>query len=136
MRFLTICLFPIVGFFCQGCVVFPYPTPEVKGTVIDAATKKPITGVRVAAIRKGKYIRCDTLSDGSFDLHAGHIWGPCFLIPGDYSTCADISFSATGYETVTNSYHGMLVKDDKLGGYVVRPVVLEHQIELQRRSLP
>jgi len=136
MRFLTIFLLLIIGLFCQGCVIFPYPTPEVKGVVIDAATQKPIPGVRVAAIRKPKYIKCDTLSDGSFDLQANQIWGPCFLMPGDFLDDVTVSFKAKGYQAVTNGYLGMPVLDEKLGGYVVQPVVLEQAIELQRESRP
>jgi hypothetical protein len=135
MRFSAIFLLPMAGLFCQGCVIFPYPTPEVKGVVIDAATKKPIPGVRVAAIRKPKYIKCDTLADGSFDLHANHIWGPCFLMPGDYLDDATVSFSATGYQAATNGYLGMPVQDE-FGGYVVPPVVLVRPIELQKQSQP
>ena len=131
MRFPIIFLFPIVGLFCQGCVVFPYPTPEVTGTVIDATTKQPITGVRVAEIRKPKYIHCDTSSDGSFELRANHVWGPCFLIPGDFLVRAEVSFRAVGYQAVTNRYLGMLGRGDKPGGY---PVELAHPIELKRQS--
>jgi hypothetical protein len=134
MRFFVIVLFPIVGLFCQGCVVFPYPTPEVKGVVIDAITKQPIAGVRVAEIRKAKYIHCDTASDGSFNLHANHIWGPCFLIPGDYLVYAEVSFRAAGYQAVTNRYSWMPAQDDKPGGCVARPVVLEPVFELQKQS--
>jgi|GEM_PF-4294850 hypothetical protein len=114
----------LIGVLGQGCVVFPYPTPEVKGAVVDAATKKPIAGARVEA-RKHKRISCVTASDGSFDLAANHIWGPCFLMPGDYFLRAPLSFKAPGYHTVTNDFYGG--RDGR--------VVLTQPIELQR-ALP
>lgn len=112
----------VVGIFCQGCLVFHYPTPEVRGSVVDATTKKPIAGVRVQD-RKHSHIFCETSADGTFDLPAGHFWGPCFLTPGDYLIIAPLTFKASGYQTVTNDY---------LGGHDGEPVVLEHPIELER----
>src|SRR5665647_2237428 len=103
MKLLTILLVvPMIGVLCQGCVAFPYPTPEVRGLVIDATTKQPIAGARVE-IRRHTHIFCETAADGSFDLHAAHTWEPCFLIPGDYLIFARLSFKAPGYYTATNT---------------------------------
>src|SRR4051812_9730111 len=81
MRFVAILSVGVIGVFCQGCVVFHYPTPEVRGSVVDAASQKPIANVRVQDW-KHTHIFCKTAADGTFDLPAGHYWGPCFLIPG------------------------------------------------------
>jgi len=112
----------LVGIFCQGCVVFHYPTPEVCGSVIDAATKQPIAGVRVQD-RKHGHIFCETSADGTFDLPAGYFWGPCFLMPGDYLIVAPVTFTTSGYQTVTNDY---------LGSHDGGPVILKQAIELSR----
>ena len=122
MRFSAIFAFLLAGIFCQGCFVFHYPTPEVRGSVIDAATRQPIAAVRVQD-RKHSHIFCKTSTDGTFDLPAGHFWGPCFLMPGDYLIVAPLTFKAPGYQTVTNNY---------IGGYDGKPVILEHPIELER----
>ena len=125
MRYSAIVTVLFVGIFCQGCVVFRYPTPEVRGSVIDAATKKPIAGVRVQD-RKHSHIFCETSADGTFDLPAGHYWGPCLLMPGDYLVIAPLAFKAFGYQTVTNDYLG------GFAGYDGTPVVLNQPIELKR----
>jgi hypothetical protein len=121
MRFPTIISVLVVAIICQGCVVYHYPTPEVRGSVVDAATKKPIAGVRVQDW-KHSHISCETSADGTFELPAGRYWGPCFLMPGDYLIVAHLTFSASSYQTVTNDY---------LGGHGGKPVVLEHPIELK-----
>ena len=122
MRFSGIIVILVVGIFCQGCVVFHYPTPEVRGSVVDAVTQKPIAGVRVQDW-KHRHISCETSADGTFDLPAGRYWGPCFLMLGDYLIVAHLTFSASGYQTATNSY---------LGGHDGKPAVLNHPIELKR----
>jgi len=90
--------------------------------VIDAVTQKPIVGVRVQD-RKHDRIYCETLADGIFDLPAGHYWGPCFLMPGDYLIVAPLTFNGSGYGAVTNDY---------LGGHDGKAVVLERAIELRK----
>ena len=104
----------------QGCLVFPYPSPEVKGSVVDASTKKPIEGAKIKSVKRPD-IFCKTLSDGSFDLPAHSHWGFCFLMPGDYLVISSLSVSVTNYQNFTNSY---------LGTHDGKPVVLERPIEL------
>jgi hypothetical protein len=122
MRFIALFTVLLTGIFCQGCVMFHYPTPEVRGSVIDVATKQPVAGVLIQD-RKHSHIYCQTSADGTFDLPAGRYWGPCFLIPGDYLIIAPLTFRASGYQTVTNDY---------LGSRDGKPVILEHPIELKR----
>jgi hypothetical protein len=124
MKFSAILSVLAVGILCQGCVVFPYPTPEVRGSVVDAVTKKPVSDVRIT-VRNHSSIRCQSAADGSFDLPAGRFWGVCFLMPGDYLDMADVCFKADDYRGVTNLYCAGMGS----GG---RPVVLERPVELQK----
>src|SRR5580693_4552873 len=103
MKFPATSMFLAIGILCQGCVVFPYPTPEVKGFVVDATTKEPIGSARVE-IRKHPHISGETAADGSFDLPRSHVWGFCFLMPGDYLVLANLACTATNYQTFTNTY--------------------------------
>ena len=122
MKFSAIVTVLLIGIMCQGCVIVRYRTPEVRGSVVDAATKKPIVAVRVQN-RKDSHIFCETSADGSFDLPAGHYWGLYWLVPGDFFVVAHLTFKASGYQNVTNDY---------LETYDVAPIVLNQPIELKR----
>src|SRR5690242_286834 len=130
MRFSAIFSVLAAGIFCQGCVVFPYPTPEVRGSVIDATTKKPIADARIA-VHNHFGIYCKSAADGSFDLPAGNAWRPCPLIPGDiFVSSADVSFKADGYQTVIRHYA------TGFSGTNTAPVVLEQPVGLQKETRP
>jgi hypothetical protein len=130
MRFPTAFYVLAVSFLFQGCVVFPYPTPEVEGLVIDASTKRPVADARVE-VHSHSHIRCLSTADGSFDLPTGSAWRPCFLMPGDvFVIWADVSFKAHGYQTVTERFNTLA----NAGGVGVRPIVLEQPIELQKET--
>ena len=129
MRFLAISFALAVGILCQGCVAFPYPTPAVRGSVIDATTKKPIADARIE-VHNHSSIHCTSATDGRFDLPAGSAWRPCFLMPGDYLIWADVSFSAAGYQTVTK----YCCADP--GNYDHASDILEQPVELQKESQP
>src|SRR5690348_12937664 len=103
MRFLAISFAFTLGILCQGCVAFPYPTPEVRGFVVDAVTKQPIASAKIGVHFSD--IHCRSAADGSFDLRAGSVWRPCFLLPGDiFAACARVSFKAHGYKTIARLY--------------------------------
>jgi hypothetical protein len=129
MRFLVIPLALAVGVLCQGCVAFRYPTPTVRGSVVDAATKKPIADVKIE-VHNHSSIHCRSAADGSFDLPSGSAWRACFLIPGDYLIWADVCFKADGYQTVTKYCSAGMGRRD------VRPVVLEQPVELKKEGQP
>ena len=129
MRFLAISFALAVGILCQGCVAFPYPTPAVRGSVVDATTKKPIADARIE-VHNHSSIHCTSATDGSFDLPWGSAWRPCFLMPGDYLILADVCFKADGYQTVTKRCCAGMGRRD------VQPVVLEQPIELQKETRP
>ena len=96
-------LLPVI-FLCQGCLIFPYPIPELKGTVIDAETRNPISDARVE-LHHHKYSFCKTAPDGSFDLPGSTIWLPCPGMPGDiFFFSGTYDFMAPGYETVSHEY--------------------------------
>lgn len=126
MRFSLIPFVLVLGVLCQGCVVFPYSTPEVKGSVIDANTRQPIAAAKIV-VHNHINIHCTSAADGSFDLRTGDAWRPCFLMPGDaFVIWADVSFKAQGYQTVTKRYSALAHGS----------VVLERPIELQNESQP
>ncbi len=128
MRFSAIFFALAAAILCQGCVAFPYPTPGVKGSVIDANTKQPIADARIE-VHHYSCIHCISAADGSFDLPGGSAWRPCFLMPGDvFVASANVSFKAHGYKTVTKRY-STLASD-------FRPVVLEQPIELEKETRP
>ncbi|MCO5051662.1 MAG: carboxypeptidase-like regulatory domain-containing protein [Verrucomicrobiae bacterium] len=127
MRFSASIAILLGSIFCQGCVVFPYPTPEVRGSVVDATTKQAISGVRIA-VRNHSNIHCTSAADGSFTLPAGSRWGFCFLMPGDYLALADVCFKAEDYRSVINRYCGGMGSG--------RPVILEQPVELQKQTQP
>jgi hypothetical protein len=129
MRFTPILSMLGAAILLQGCLAFPYPTPAVSGSVIDAASKKPIGNAQIQ-VRRHSGIHCTSTADGRFDLPAGSVWGPCFLMPGDYLVMADVCFRADGYQSVTNHYSAGM---DRPG---LSPIVLQEPIELQRKAQP
>lgn len=136
MKFPTIIFVSVAGVLCQGCIVFPYPTPEVKGVVIDASTRQPIANVRIQ-VRHHIHIHCRSAADGSFDLPAGNAWDPCFLLPGDiFAACADVSFKTDGYQTVIKSYASPMSVPLRPHSDPFLPVVLDQPIELQKEASP
>ena len=122
MKFPAILSLLTVGILCQGCFVFPYPTPEIKGSVVDGINKEPIANARIE-VRKHPRISCETAADGSFDLPKDHIWGFCFLMPGDFLVFANLACTATNYQTFTNTY---------IQGWEAKSIVLQHPIELRK----
>lgn len=130
MRFLAISFALAVGILCQGCVAFPYPTPAVRGSVIDATTKKPIAYARIE-VHNHSSIHCTSATNGSFDLPAGSAWRPCPLMPGDiFVSWADVSFKADGYQNVTRRYA------TGFAGTNTAPIVLEQPVGLQKKTPP
>ena len=130
MRFLVILFIFTVGILCQGCIAFPYPTPEVRGLVVDATTKQPIASAKIE-VRNHFGIYCRSAEDGSFNLPAGNAWRLCPLLPGDiFISCADVSFKADGYQTVIRHYA------TGFAGTNTAPVILKQPVGLQKETRP
>ena len=89
--------------------------------VVDAATQQPIAGAKIV-MRGHKYIFCTTAPDGHFDFPANYVWGPCFIIPGDFLPIARLSFEAPGYQTISTNYCGGI--SDQSGVVLKQPVKL------------
>ena len=112
----------LAGLLCQGCVIYQLPMPEVKGSVVDGVTKKPIAGARIEN-RYPKKTYSITTSDGCYDLPA-YRFRVFSLIPGCYFPRADFSIEASGYQTYTNKF---MLGGDGLNAVQLKP------IELQRK---
>jgi hypothetical protein len=120
-------LLPLI-FLCQGCLIFPYPTPEVKGTIVDAETQKPLVNARVE-LHNHKYTYCETTADGSFDMPRSSVWLPCLGMPGDiFIAAGTFDFKAPGYETVSRKLTSLLRTNSV--------TQLEKPVELRKLSNP
>jgi len=81
-----------------GCAQHHWMSPEITGTVIDAATKKPIGAVEVVRIpNNGETVRVDTTTaDGTFHVDASG--GVVFSLPiGDPGYIGYFLFKKEGY---------------------------------------
>ena len=106
-----------------GCLPVPHTSqrsPEFRGTVVDARTKKPVQGAKIV-LSEDPRISCTSDATGAFRLKAtrNHHWG--YNILPTHESWQDLPAGRHYYEDAVTISHPSYVtyKKDKADDYII-----------------